>query len=143
MFSATDGGNDELIGAMVLQYRTKILVCYILYLAGILLSSAYLWLAFRNHFMNGLALAQGRIRFRSTLTFTGFILQVLLMVFASMITFGLAWPWMKMRFIRYQANHSWVEGDLDNIALTDTDEQADTGLVAKVSRGVMPVVPFI
>lgn len=143
MFSAMGGRDEEIIGAMVLQYRTKIFVCYALYLTGILLSSAYLWLAFRNHFMNGLTLAEGQIRFVSTLNFPGVVLQLVLMMVVSMITFGIAWPWMKMRFIRYQANHSWIEGDLNNIALTDTDEQVDTGFVATVSRGVMPVVPFI
>jgi uncharacterized membrane protein YjgN (DUF898 family) len=42
-------------------------------------------------------------------------------------TLGLAYPWMKMRFIRYQATHSHVEGNLDDVALTDHDEQVEKG----------------
>jgi uncharacterized membrane protein YjgN (DUF898 family) len=139
MLRVMNGAGDEVIS----QYPGQILLCYMLYLGAILLSSAYIWQAFRNHFMNGLSLADGRIRFASTLTFHGVVVQLLLLVLVSMITCGLAYPWMKMRFIRYQASHSWVEGDLNSLELTDHKELPETGFVAVVSRGVMPVVPFI
>lgn len=129
--------------AMISQFRGQILLCYLLYFAAILLSSAYIWQAFRNHFVNGLTLAEGRIRFSSTLTFYGVVVQLVLLVFVSAITLGIAYPWMKMRFIRYQASHSHVEGNLDSVALTDHDEQIEKGFIAVVSRGLMPVVPFL
>ena len=121
----------------------QILLCYLLYIGGILISSAYLWQAFRNHLMNGLTLAEGRIRFTSTLTFYGVVIQLVLLVFVSGITLGLAYPWMKIRFIRYQALHTHVEGDLDDVVLRDHDEQVEKGFIALLSRGVMPIAPFI
>lgn len=139
MLRAMNGTGDDVIS----QYPGQVLLCYMLYFGAILLSSAWIWQAFRNHFMNGLTLADGRIRFASTLTFHGVVVQLLLLVFVSMITCGLAYPWMKMRFIRYQASHSHVDGDLNSIELTDHKELPETGFVAAVSRGVMPVVPFI
>lgn len=129
--------------AMFAQHRGEILLCYLLYIGAILLSSAYIWQAFRNHFMNGLSLAEDSVRFASTLTFHGVVVQLALLIFVSMITCGIAYPWMKMRFIRYQARHTWVEGDLNSIELTDHNEQVEKGFIATVSRGVMPVVPFI
>ena len=93
--------------------------------------------------MNGLTLADGRIRFASTLTFHGVVVQLLQLIAVSFITLGIAYPWMKMRFIRYQATHSHVEGNLDDVALTDHDEQVEKGFLTLISRGVLPVVPFI
>ena len=77
-----------------------------------------------------LTLADGRIRFASTLTFHGVVVQLLQLIAVSVITLGIAYPWMKMRFIRYQATHSHVEGNLDDVALTDHDEQVEKGFIA-------------
>ena len=138
------GGADEMAQlALVSQYQTKIFACYLLYFAAMLLSSAYIWQAFRNHFMNGLTLADGRIRFSSTLTLHGVVLQMFLLAVVSMVTCGIAYPWMKMRFIRYQAAHSHLAGNLDSIDLADHDEKVDSGVIAVLSRGLMPIVPFI
>lgn len=143
MLSMMGGSSDAAQLAMMSQYRGQILLCYLLYLGAIVLSSAYIWQAFRNHFVNGLTLAEGRIRFASTLTFHGVVVQLLLLIVVSGITLGIAYPWMKMRFIRYQAIHSHVEGDLDGVTLTDHDEQVEKGFIATISRGVMPIVPFL
>lgn len=143
IFIMQDASRESEQLAMFSQHRSQILMAYLLYFAGIILSSAYIWQALRNHFMNGLTLAQGRIRFSSTLTFHGVVVQLLLLILVSGITLGIAYPWMKMRFIRYQAMHSHVEGDLDDVTLVDHDEQVEKGFIAVISRGVMPVVPFI
>ena len=124
---------------MINSLYAHIAVFYSVYLLAILVSSAYIWQALRNHFMNNLTLAYERIRFHSTLTFHG----VVLLVVVSMITLGLAYPWMKIRFLRFLAVHSHVDGDLDSLELTDHDQQVDKGFLAVVSRGLMPVVPFI
>lgn len=138
------GEMDEMAQlALVSNFHTKIFACYMLYFAAILLSSAYIWQAFRNHFMNGLTLADGRIRFSSTLTLHGVVLQLFLLGVVSMVTCGIAYPWMKMRFIRYQAAHSHLAGQLDGIDLADHDEKVDRGVIAVLSRGLMPIVPFI
>lgn len=138
------GEADEMAQfALVSQFQKQILACYLLYFAAILLSSAYIWQAYRNHFMNGLTLADGRIRFSSTLTLHGVVLQIFLLAVVSMVTCGIAYPWMKMRFIRYQAAHSHLAGKLDSIDLADHDEKVDRGVIAVLSRGLMPIVPFI
>ncbi|WP_044181541.1 YjgN family protein [Phytobacter massiliensis] len=128
---------------MLNSLYAQIAVFYSVYLLAILVSSSYIWQALRNHFMNNLTLADERIRFHSTLSFHGVVLQVLLLVVVSMITLGLAYPWMKIRFLRFLAVNSHVDGDLDSIELTDHDQQVDKGFIAVVSRGLMPVVPFI
>lgn len=128
---------------MIAALRAQIVVLYLVYVLAVLVSSAYIWQALRNHFMNNLTLADERIRFHSTLSFHGVVLQVLLLVVVSMITLGLAYPWMKIRFLRFLAVNSHVDGDLDSIELTDHDQQVDKGFIAVVSRGLMPVVPFI
>ncbi|VYU46072.1 DUF898 family protein [Metakosakonia massiliensis] len=128
---------------MLNSLYAQIAVFYSVYLLTILVSSAYIWQALRNHFMNNLTLADERIRFHSTLSFHGVVLQVLLLVVVSMITLGLAYPWMKIRFLRFLAVNSHVDGDLDSLELTDHDQQVDKGFLAVVSRGLMPVVPFI
>ena len=138
------GEADEMAQfALLSQFQKQILACYLLYFAAILLSSAYIWQAYRNHFMNGLTLADGRIRFSSTLTLPGVVLQIFLLAVVSMVTCGIAYPWMKMRFIRYQAAHSHLAGQLDGIDLADHDEKVDRGVIAVLSRGLMPIVPFI
>lgn len=139
MLRVINGSGDDVLSG----FPGQILLCYMLYLGAILLSSAYIWQAFRNHFVNGLTLADGRIRFASTLTFHGVVVQLVILVFVSGITLGLAYPWMKIRFIRYLALHTHVDGDLDEVALTDHDQQVETGFIALISRGVMPVAPFI
>ncbi|WP_249420661.1 hypothetical protein [Escherichia fergusonii] len=63
--------------------------------------------------------------------------------FVSLITLGLAYPWMKMRYLRFMANNSFVIGDLDEITLADHDDQVDTGAFAVIARGALPVTPFI
>ncbi|QOV69337.1 YjgN family protein [Citrobacter sp. BDA59-3] len=139
MLRGINGSGDDVLSG----FPGQILLCYMLYLGAILLSSAYIWQAFRNHFVNGLTLADGCIRFASTLTFYGVVVQLVMLVFVSGITLGLAYPWMKIRFIRYQALHTHVEGDLDDVVLTDHDERVEKGFIALLSRGVMPIAPFI
>lgn len=57
--------SDELLGMLILNHSGQIAVCYLLYFAAILLSTGYMWMGLRNHFMNNLTLANGGIRFHS------------------------------------------------------------------------------
>ena len=78
--------------------------------------------------MNGLTLADDRIRFASTLMFYGVVMQQLIVI--SVITTGIAYSWMKMCFIRYPVIHSHAERELGGVALTNHDEQVAKGFLA-------------
>lgn len=93
--------------------------------------------------MNNLTLADGSIRFHSGIAFHALIVQWVLIAVVSSITLGLAYPFMKMRYLRFLAANTWVDGDLDTLELTDHDEQPETGPIAVLSRGMMTQIPFI
>lgn len=118
-----------------------ITLAYLLYIVGLLISSAYAFAALRNYAFNNLTLGDN-IRFRSSLTFFGMAVNLLLLTFGSLITLGLAYPWLKIRFVRYQANHTTVSGHLDALELTNDDRPLDTGIFARISRGAAPTLPF-
>lgn len=100
-------------------------------------------LALCNHFMSRLSLADGRICFRSTLTYFGMLYRMCALVVVSGITGGLAYPLLKMWMFSWQAENMYVIGDLDALTLENTDQPADTGVLATVSRGIMPTLPFL
>lgn len=127
---------------LVAQYTTEITASYLIYFVGVILATTFVMTALRNIFINGLTLAN-TLRFRSSITFIDMLQQIVVMALASLVTLGLAYPWVKIRFIRYLANHTLVEGDLDALELVDSDEENDTGLFAAMSRGVVPAMPFI
>ena len=82
------------------------------------------------------------IRFHSSLTFFGMVVNLLLLTFGSLITLGLAYPWLKIRFIRYQVNRTTLSGHLDALELTNDERPLDTGIFARISRGAAPTLPF-
>ncbi|HEY2453325.1 MAG TPA: DUF898 family protein [Scandinavium sp.] len=142
MGMSMEGMDDASKVAMVMEYQGQIIASYLLYFAGVMLMSIFAMTALRNLFINGLCLGN-TLTFRSTVTFVGLLMQILVLSLATMLTCGLAYPWAKMRFIRYLANNTCVVGDLDAIELRDTDEPNDEGFFTAVSRGTMPAIPFI
>lgn len=137
------GQRDNMALEIILSlYHKEIAVSYVLYFVGIILCSTLMMTSMRNLFINGLTLAN-TLRFHSSVTFIGVLMQIVVMVLISVVTLGLAYPWAKMRFIRYLANNTSVEGDLDALALTDSEEQNDKGFFAAISRGIVPAIPFI
>lgn len=122
-------------------YMGMFTLVYLLYIVGILLASAYVFSALRNYAFNNLILGDD-IRFHSSLTFFGIATNLLLLTFGSLITLGLAYPWLKIRLIRYQANHTSVSGSLNALDLTNDERPLDTGIFARISRGAAPTLPF-
>ncbi|MFP5597496.1 YjgN family protein [Kluyvera sp. 142486] len=114
---------------------------YLLYIVGLLISFAYAFAALRNYAFNNLTL-DNDIRFHSSITFIGMAINLLLLTFGSLLTLGLAYPWLKIRFVRYQANHTTVSGHLDALELTNDNRPLDTGIFARISRGAAPTLPF-
>ena len=122
-------------------YMGMFTLAYLLYIVGIMLAFAYVFSALRNYTFNNLTLGDD-IRFHSSLTFFGMAANLLLLAFGSLITLGLAYPWLKIRLIRYQANHTSLSGSLDALDLGDDKRPLDTGIFARISRGAAPTLPF-
>lgn len=129
--------------SFLLENQSRIIACYFLYFAGIIVVVSYLYVTLRNLFINNLRLAEGKIRFRSTVKAHDMVWRFVLVMFISGITFALAYPWMKMWLVRWLANNSHVQGDLDSLELTNDDSALETGPAMWFSRGVMPYFPFI
>jgi uncharacterized membrane protein YjgN (DUF898 family) len=128
--------------AIASEYQGAIIACYFLYFAAILTSSAFMTASMRNLFVNGLKLGD-TLRFRSTLSLHGLLIQYLTIAAATILTLGLAYPWAKIRLLRYLAKNTFLLGDLDALECVDSDESVDTGFLAILSRGAAPAVPFL
>ena len=129
--------------AFIMENHSRIMACYFLYFVGIIVAASYLYVTLRNLFMNNLVLAEGKIRFHSSVTAVGMVWRFVLVMFISGITLGLAYPWMKMWLVSWLASNSHVQGDLDSLALTNDDNALETGPAMWFSRGVMTYFPFI
>lgn len=143
MYTQAAGGMDESARLALLEgYQMQFIMSYLVYFGGLILMSVYIVAALRNQFINGLRLGE-LLTFRSGITFFGLLMQILVLSIASSFTLGLAYPWAKMRLMRYMANNTWVEGDLDAVELKDTDEKLDTGFFSAIASGTTPALPFI
>lgn len=143
VFASMSGKMDAMTQqALLAEHMPQIMMGYLLYFVGGMLCGTFFVTSLRNIFINGLTLAN-TLRFQSSITFIGMLAQIVRLVLATMLTCGLAYPWAKICFIRYLANNTNVVGDLDALALADTDEQEDKGFLAAVSRGMFPALPFI
>lgn len=143
VFASALGGVGQLaVGDIIAEYQSKIVVSYLLYFSGIILSSLFVYTSLRNIFINGLSLGN-TLKFGSTLTFVGIVMQSLMLMMVSFVTFGLALPWALIRFYRYLAQNTVVIGDLDALELVDSDEPLETGFFATLSRGMVSGFPFI
>ncbi|WP_137651056.1 YjgN family protein [Escherichia albertii] len=138
MLGRTDAG-----GELIMQYYSRIMASYFLYFVAILVFASYLYATLRNLFLNNLALANGTIRFHSSITTFGILLRMFAVLIGSSVTCGLAYPWLKMWMVSWIANNTHVQGDLDSLELTNDDKPQDSGPLMWISRGIMPYVPFI
>ncbi|MCV5539463.1 DUF898 domain-containing protein, partial [Escherichia coli] len=89
-------GQSEAGGGLVLQYYPQIMASYFLYFVAILVFASYLYVTLRNLFLNNLTLANGSIRFHSSVTTFGILLRMFAVLMGSSISCGLAYPWLKM-----------------------------------------------
>ena len=128
--------------AMLMEYQVQLVLSYLLYFVAIILSSVFIVAMLRNLFINALRLGD-TLTFRSSITFIGLLMQILVLSLVTIFTLGLAYPWGKMRLMRYLAENTAVVGNLDEVELVDSDESPDTGFLTVVSRGTMPAIPFI
>ncbi len=134
--------NDEGITGLIFPSPQLRVSLFLLYVCCIVFSSAYLFSALRNYAFNNLTLADN-IRFHSSLTFFNVALNKLLIALISMLTFGLAYPWLKVHFLRYQIENTVVIGNLDNLELKNDERPVDSGFFAVISRGASSALPFL
>lgn len=132
----------DLTSTLSANNTLTILSCYLLYVIGMICSSVYLITALRNTFINGLRLGN-TLTFYSSVTFAGMLKQILLINLALSCTLGLAYPWAKMCYLRYLAEHTTVNGDPTALELTDNEPEVDSGFLVTLARGIIPSVPLI
>lgn len=136
-------GEEAAANQLLTAYYTRFVFCYILLIIAIIFSSSYFHATLRNQFLNNLTLADGRIRLRSSASITGIMLRIFTMYIVSGITAGLAYPWLKMYYVRWLAEHTHVDGDLDMLDLKDDVRSPEMGPAMWISRGIMPYIPFL
>ena len=97
----------------------------------------------RNPVLNNLTVADGAIALRSSATVTGIVLRELGLLLVSAITAGLVYPWLKMRYVRWLAEHTHVDGDLDALELKDDPTLTQNGPHLWISRGMRAYIPLL
>ncbi|ONG02999.1 hypothetical protein BWR13_24555 [Escherichia coli] len=143
-YDSSGYANDDIENLQqFMEMQRKMIIAQLIYYFGIAVSTSYLTVSLRNHFMSNLSLNDGRIRFRSTLTYHGMLYRMCALVVISGITGGLAYPLLKIWMIDWQAKNTYLLGDLDDLPLINKEEQPDKGFLASISRGVMPSLPFL
>lgn len=134
--------NAEQREVLIMKYQAQIFTSYLLYFAGVIITVSFAIASLRNLFINGLKLGES-LTFRSTVTFIGMLNQIVVLALTIAFTCGLAYPWAKMRLLRYLAANTHVIGSLDELELRDSDEPNDSGFLTVMSRGAMPALPFM
>lgn len=134
-------GEPEVLAASMESLQSTILFGELIYIAGLLLSFSFVYVSLRNYYYNAVKLSE-KIAFRSTLTLRGFLLQMVVNTLLVMCTFGIGYPWARVRYCRYLAQNTWVDGDLDELDLQDHDEKIATDIVSCLSRGLVPNINF-
>jgi uncharacterized membrane protein YjgN (DUF898 family) len=116
---------------------SMIRISYYLYFFGAVLCWSYIYVTLRGYYFNSVVLSE-KIAFRSTLTVTGFIIQLVINSLLTVCTLGLGYPWARVRYCRYLANNTWLDGDLDALDLQDHDDKIATDIVSRISCGIVP-----
>lgn len=132
--------NESTAAMLIAENISVIALAYIINIVGIILSAAYTGVALRNHAINNLVLGN-TLQFGSTLSFSGLAPRLLGLLFGSILTLGLAWPWLRIMLARYIATNTTVQGEVDALAFTQEEAPVPTG--NKLCAVFIPTLPFI
>lgn len=99
---------------------------YLIYLFGIMLSSAFIRVAVLKYVSANVALGD-MLRFRSNITFPSYFLLIITNFLIVIFTVGFGVPLAQIRHVRYMAEHTRVIGD---ISLTTISAHGETKGVA-------------
>lgn len=128
---------------LLFEIKPRLIAIYFIYFLGLGVSTSYLIMAFRNYFLANLRLADDTIHFRSTLTFSGMVYHLGSLYILSAITLGLAYPLLRVWYLTWLAENTYVVGDLDALVMSNSDEAIDNGIGSRISRGVIPTLHFM
>lgn len=120
----------------------QLAVNFVQYL-GIIVSGCYLGAIVRKLFLNNLTLGNNTLRFNSSVTGSGLTIRVLILSVGSILTLGIAYPWLKIHLVSWLARNTQVIGNLDALELTNDEQPEPKGALAYLTRGMMPFTPFI
>ncbi|EOV0614110.1 YjgN family protein [Cronobacter sakazakii] len=132
--------SEEAMLSAGLSMISSMVMAYMVYLVGILVCFSFAFVKLRNYAYQQMSL-EGGITFRSTESVGSFVWIILSNFMVCGITFGLAWPWAKVRLTRYLLENTHVDGELDNLALVDHDEQPRNDPASVLGRG-FSILPF-
>ncbi|EJJ0660027.1 YjgN family protein [Cronobacter sakazakii] len=139
-YSVYGMNSQEEMLSFLISLIMSVLLPYFIYMAGILVCFSFAFVKLRNYAYQQMSL-EGGITFRSTASVGSFVWIILSNFMVCGITFGLAWPWAKVRLTRYLLENTHVDGELDNLALVDHDEQPRNDPASVLGRG-FSILPF-
>ncbi|WP_172893142.1 YjgN family protein [Buttiauxella agrestis] len=134
-------GDPEAIANELQSSGTTMFIGYLIYMFGILLWASYLYVTMRNYYYKTVSLSD-HFTFRSTLTVAGFLSQLIINALITGCTLGVGYPWARVRYCKYLARNTWVDGDLDELDLQDHNEKIANDIVSRLSRGLTPNISF-
>ena len=139
-YSVYGMNSQEEMLSFLISLIMSVLLPYFIYMIGILVCFSFAFVKLRNYAYQQMSL-EGGITFRSTASVGSFVWIILSNFMVCGITFGLAWPWAKVRLTRYLLENTHVDGELDNLALVDHDEQPRNDPASVLGRG-FSILPF-
>ncbi len=139
-YSVYGMNSQEEMLSFLISLIMSVLLPYFIYMVGILVCFSFAFVKLRNYAYQQMSL-EGGITFRSTASVGSFVWIILSNFMVCGITFGLAWPWAKVRLTRYLLENTHVDGELDNLALVDHDEQPRNDPASVLGRG-FSILPF-
>ncbi|ELY4034050.1 YjgN family protein [Cronobacter sakazakii] len=139
-YSVYGAESEEAMLGVAMSLFSTFMLSYLIYIVGILVCFSFAFVKLRNYAYQQMSL-EGGITFRSTASVGSFVWIILSNFMVCGITFGLAWPWAKVRLTRYLLENTHVDGELDNLALVDHDEQPRNDPASVLGRG-FSILPF-
>ncbi|ELY7391451.1 DUF898 family protein [Cronobacter universalis] len=139
-YSVYGAESEEAMLGVAMSLFSTFMLSYLIYIVGILVCFSFAFVKVRNYAYQQMSL-EGGITFRSTASVGSFVWIILSNFMVCGITFGLAWPWAKVRLTRYLLENTHVDGELDNLALVDHDEQPRNDPASVLGRG-FSILPF-
>lgn len=139
----SDGLSDnEADGALSEAHAIRILMCYPLYFLALIIATGYTLAFLRNQFFHHLTLSDGGVSFRSTLRGHAMVSRLLLMFILSILTLGLAYPVLRVRYLSWLAGQTYMAGNISEDMVVEP-EASGRCRTPWFSRGVMPWLPFL
>lgn len=143
VFLSGDLADEGADGALSENDVVRLLMCYILYLLALIVASGYMQAFLRNQFLHHLTFSDGRVSFRSTLRGHAMVSRLLLIYMLSILTLGLAYPVLRVRYLSWLAGQTYMTGSVSEDDVNVAPESSGRPRTPWFSRAVMPRLPFL